>query len=103
MLRQLRRGRLSRRSAQPSATLPDDTARIQGAVLATFAEFEVDLLRMRTREGMAGARAKGKLRGKQPKLSYRILERDVMVADRVLDGLEPRRRRGGSAAEPPNG
>ena len=38
-------------------------------ILATFAEFEVDLLRMRTREGMAVARAKGKLRGKQPKLS----------------------------------
>ena len=36
-------------------------------ILATFAEFEVDLLRMRTREGMAIARAKGKLRGKQPK------------------------------------
>jgi DNA invertase Pin-like site-specific DNA recombinase len=31
----------------------------------------VDLLRMRTREGMAVARAKGKLRGKQPKLSAR--------------------------------
>lgn len=40
-------------------------------ILATFAEFEVDLLRMRTREGMAVARAKGKLRGKQPKLSDR--------------------------------
>jgi DNA invertase Pin-like site-specific DNA recombinase len=40
-------------------------------ILATFAEFEVDLLRMRTREGMAVARAKGKLRGKQPKLSGR--------------------------------
>ncbi|MBV9161994.1 MAG: recombinase family protein [Pseudonocardiales bacterium] len=40
-------------------------------ILATFAEFEVDLLRMRTREGMAIARAKGKLRGKQPKLSAR--------------------------------
>ena len=38
-------------------------------ILATFAEFEVDLIRMRTREGMAMARAKGKLRGKQPKLS----------------------------------
>ncbi len=38
-------------------------------VLATFAEFEADLIRMRTREGMAVARAKGKLRGKQPKLS----------------------------------
>jgi DNA invertase Pin-like site-specific DNA recombinase len=34
-------------------------------ILATFDEFEVDLLRMRTREGMAIARAKGK----PPKLS----------------------------------
>ena len=38
-------------------------------ILATFAEFEADLIRMRTREGMAIARAKGKLRGKRPKLS----------------------------------
>lgn len=38
-------------------------------ILATFAEFEFDLLRMRTREGMAVARAKGRLRGRQPKLS----------------------------------
>jgi DNA invertase Pin-like site-specific DNA recombinase len=40
-------------------------------ILATFAEFEVDLLRMRTREGMAIARAKGKLKGRQPKLSVK--------------------------------
>jgi DNA invertase Pin-like site-specific DNA recombinase len=40
-------------------------------ILATFAEFEVDLLRLRTREGMAIARAKSRLRGKQPKLSAR--------------------------------
>lgn len=38
-------------------------------ILATFAEFEADLIRLRTREGMAIVRAKGKLRGKQPKLS----------------------------------
>lgn len=40
-------------------------------ILATFAEFESDLIRMRmrTREGMAVARAKGKLKGKKPKLS----------------------------------
>ena len=30
-------------------------------ILATFAEFEADLSRMRTREGMAIARAKGKI------------------------------------------
>ncbi len=40
-------------------------------ILATFAEFEADLIRLRTREGMAIVRAKGKLRGKQPKLSDR--------------------------------
>ena len=38
-------------------------------ILATFVEFEVDLLRMRTREGMAVARAKGRLKGRKPKLS----------------------------------
>src|ERR1700758_4845179 len=38
-------------------------------ILATFAEFEVDLLRLRTRQGMAVARAKGRLKGRQPKLT----------------------------------
>ena len=32
------------------------------------AEFETDLIRLRTREGMKVAKAKGRLRGKQPKL-----------------------------------
>jgi DNA invertase Pin-like site-specific DNA recombinase len=40
-------------------------------ILATFSEFEADLIKMRTREGMAIARARGKLRGKKPKLSDR--------------------------------
>tara|TARA_R110000850_G_scaffold252308_1_gene377497 strand:+ start:111 stop:1022 length:912 start_codon:yes stop_codon:yes gene_type:complete len=40
-------------------------------ILATFAEFEADLIRMRTKEGMAIARAKGRLKGKKPKLSDR--------------------------------
>ena len=39
--------------------------------LVTFAEFEADLIRTRTCEGMDIACAKGKLRGKQPKLSDR--------------------------------
>jgi DNA invertase Pin-like site-specific DNA recombinase len=36
-----------------------------------FAEFEADLLKMRTREGMAIVRARGRLEGKQPKLTAR--------------------------------
>ena len=40
-------------------------------ILATFAEFEADLIRLRTREGMAIARSRSKLRGKKPKLSDR--------------------------------
>src|SRR5690625_5005088 len=51
---------------------PDDPmGKLFFNILATFAEFEADLIRMRTREGMAVARAKGKLRGKKPKLSAR--------------------------------
>jgi len=34
-------------------------------------EFEADLIRLRTREGMRVAKAKGRLRGKQPKLNPR--------------------------------
>ncbi len=33
------------------------------------AEFESDLIRMRTREGMKVAKTKGRLRGKKPKLN----------------------------------
>ena len=40
-------------------------------ILGTFPEFEADLIRMRTKEGIAVARGKGKFRGKQPKLSDR--------------------------------
>ncbi|GAA4609725.1 DNA invertase Pin-like site-specific DNA recombinase [Actinoplanes octamycinicus] len=42
-------------------------------ILATFAEFEADLLRMRTREGMAIAKAKGNT-------VYRVLDRADTVA-----------------------
>ena len=49
----------------------DAVGRLLFNVLAMVAEFESDLIRMRTREGMKVARAKGHLRGKQPKLTRR--------------------------------
>jgi DNA invertase Pin-like site-specific DNA recombinase len=47
----------------------DPVGRLLFNVLAMVAEFEADLIKMRTREGMKVARARGRLRGKQPKLS----------------------------------
>ena len=49
----------------------DPIGRLLFTTLSMIAEFEADLARARTREGMAVARAKGRLRGKQPKLSPR--------------------------------
>jgi len=49
----------------------DPVGRLLFNVLAMVAEFEADLNKMRTREGMAIAKAKGRLRGKQPKLTGR--------------------------------
>ena len=46
----------------------DPFARMFLQILAVVAEFEANLIRQRTREGMALARSRGKLRGKQPKL-----------------------------------
>ncbi|MGO4807068.1 recombinase family protein [Arthrobacter sp. 2MCAF15] len=47
----------------------DPVGRLLFNVLGMVAEFEADLIRARTREGMAVAKAKGRLKGKQPKLS----------------------------------
>jgi DNA invertase Pin-like site-specific DNA recombinase len=47
----------------------DAVGRLLFNVLAMVAEFESDLVRLRTREGMKVAKAKGRLRGKQPKLN----------------------------------
>src|SRR5680860_1250831 len=48
----------------------DPVGRLLFNVLAMVAEFEADLIRARTREGMQVAKAKGRLLGKQPKLSH---------------------------------
>ncbi len=49
----------------------DPVGRLLFNVLAMVAEFEADLIRLRTREGMKVAKAKGRLRGKRPKLNPR--------------------------------
>ncbi len=49
----------------------DPVGRLLFNVLAMVAEFEADLIRARTREGMAVAKAKGRLRGRKPKLTLR--------------------------------
>ncbi len=49
----------------------DAVGRLLFNVLAMVAEFESDLIRLRTREGMKVAKAKGRLGGKQPKLNRR--------------------------------
>ena len=62
-----RRVRLSLGGAVYDPT--DPVGRLLFNVLAMVAEFEADLIRLRTREGMRIAKAKGRLRGKQPKLN----------------------------------
>lgn len=67
-------------SLQIGSTLYDPSdpiGRLLFNVLAMVAEFESDLIRARTREGMQIAKAKGKLKGKPPKLS-RAQQRHLM-------------------------
>jgi DNA invertase Pin-like site-specific DNA recombinase len=59
-------------------------------ILATFAEFEADLIRMRTREGMAIARAKGKLRGNSPKLSDKQQNELRRMHDTIPSAISPK-------------
>jgi DNA invertase Pin-like site-specific DNA recombinase len=49
----------------------DPVGRLLFNVLAMVAEFESDLIRLRTQEGMRVAKAKGRLRGRKPKLHPR--------------------------------
>jgi DNA invertase Pin-like site-specific DNA recombinase len=57
----------------------DPVGRLLFNVLAMVAEFEADLIRARTREGMKVAKAKGRLRGRQPKLTPRQEEHLVRL------------------------
>jgi len=65
----------------------DPVGRLLFNVLAMVAEFETDLIRLRTREGMKVARAKGRPRGKQPKLNHRQEAHLVALFDGGLPDL----------------
>jgi excisionase family DNA binding protein len=63
-----------RTQRRPGGSVYDPTdaiSRLLFNVLAMVAEFESDLIRLQTREGMKVAKAKGRPRGKQPKLNRR--------------------------------
>ena len=62
----------------------DPTGRLLFNMLAMFAEFESDLIRARTREGMKVAAKKGKLKGGKPKLSA-AAERHLVALHRAGD------------------
>jgi DNA invertase Pin-like site-specific DNA recombinase len=62
----------------------DPIGRLLFNVLGMVAEFESDLIRARTREGMAVARARGKLKGRKPKLSP-VQERHLAALHRAGD------------------
>ncbi len=59
----------------------DPVGRLLFNVLAMVAEFEADLISARTREGLAVAKAKGRLKGKPPKLSRAQEAHLVKLAD----------------------
>jgi DNA invertase Pin-like site-specific DNA recombinase len=59
----------------------DPVGKLLFNALAMVAEFEVDLARLRTREGLKVAKAKGRLLGKQPKLSASRQEHLVKLYD----------------------
>jgi DNA invertase Pin-like site-specific DNA recombinase len=59
----------------------DPVGKLLFNALAMVAEFEVDLARLRTREGLKVAKAKGRLLGKQPKLSAARQEHLVRLYD----------------------
>ena len=66
----------------------DPVGRLLFNVLAMIAEFEADLIRLRTCEGMKVAKAKGRLRGKQPKLNPRQ-EAHLIVLHRTGEHSTP--------------
>jgi DNA invertase Pin-like site-specific DNA recombinase len=57
-----------------ASAAPSDPTDLVGRLLfnvLAWSEFKADLISMRTREGLKVARARGRLRGKQPELTAR--------------------------------
>ena len=78
----------------------DPIGRLLFTTLSMIAEIEADLTRARTREGMAVARAKGRLRGKQPKLGSK---QEAHLVETYRSGehkVRARRRIGTSGTRP---
>jgi len=63
--------------------LANPVGKLLFSMLAMIAEFERDLIRMRTREGLATAKRKGRLRGRPPKLAR---EREALLVSMVRAG-----------------
>jgi DNA invertase Pin-like site-specific DNA recombinase len=64
----------------------DPVGKLLFTTLSMVAEFEADLIAARTREGMAIAKAKGRLKGKKPKLG-RVKEKHLVQLH--ADGTRP--------------
>jgi DNA invertase Pin-like site-specific DNA recombinase len=79
----------------------DPVGRLLFNVLAMVAEFEADLIRLRTREGMRVAKAKGRLRGKQPKLNPRQ-EAHLVALHRAASTAPPNSATSSASPGPPS-
>lgn len=97
--------------------LASATGRMMATVLSGIAEFERDLLRERVKSGLAAARARGKVLGRQPGQrpksdrlapkvlalaaagrSYRLIGRELGLSKNTVAAILKRARDGGAAA-----
>ena len=106
--RKVRSAPSSKNSGQPLASA---TGRMMATMLAGISEFERDLLRERVRSGLAAAKARGKLLGRQPGQrpksdrlapkvlalvdagrSYRLIGRELGLSKNTVGDIVKRRR-----------
>ncbi|UUZ59906.1 recombinase family protein [Nocardioides sp. B-3] len=80
----------------------DAVGRLLFNVLAMVAEFESDLIRLRTVEGMKIAKATGRLKGKQPKLSRKQEAHLVSPGSTAVNTAPSRSPNSSASAAPPS-